>query len=165
MNNVGVKQLLEDTSRELLWLVEYIDRDPFAPTVAFLNKYAIIKSSGTLETAYKTIVFEQIKKWCNTENLKHYLQKRTINTSSNPSYENICQMLKSFNKEWGEKFKQLVKSQDETKEIRDALKMLVEARNSFAHGGNPTHTIHITVDNYTKCMRIIEWMDQVCSTQ
>lgn len=162
MNNKGVEQLLDETMTEIIGIKSIIDADQFSPIVPYLNKYSIMKISGTLETAYKTIITDTAKKGCTTIQPKNFISSLVLESSKNPSYDHICGSLKQFDKAWNKDFKIQISARSDSANILSSLKDINEARNTFAHGGNPMNSITSLLADYTNARVIIEILDSIC---
>jgi hypothetical protein len=73
--------------------------------VPYLTRYSIIKACGTIEYGFKTIISD-FSLDAQSEQLKNFVDKKFRNSSMNPSYENICGGLASFDDNWRVKFKE-----------------------------------------------------------
>ena len=141
MKNTVVDQFLDDCEEELNQLEASMTLlGHTSPLGMFLTRYAIIKACGTIERAFKSLVadFTEDKQ---SQQIKNYLRSRVRESSMNPNEHNISQLLRSFDENWANEFAKKLKTLPEQSRKKQSLKSLVEARNSFAHGGNPTTTI------------------------
>lgn len=59
-----------------------------APPVPFLTRYAVIKSCGTIEFCFKTIICDHTSQELN-EQVRNFIDKKFRNSSMNPSMHNI----------------------------------------------------------------------------
>ncbi len=161
MNNSDVEKMLSECDAELNKVKNMIESLGWnSNIVPFLNKYAIIKACGTIEVAYKAIISD----YCNmqtTSQVKKYIDKNVRDSSKNPTYSNICSLLKEFDDAWNDEFKEKIKNHVNGNIIPDSLNSLVDARNDFAHGGNPTITINDVFTHYSMCRIAIELMDTI----
>ena len=63
---------------------------------------------------------------------------KIVKGSANPSQENIMNMLNQFDEDWKNIYKENLKADPDKQQLLYSLQSLVDARNDFAHGGNPT---------------------------
>ncbi|MGJ1215347.1 HEPN domain-containing protein [Sphingobacterium multivorum] len=127
--------------------------------VPYLTKYSLIKSCGTIELAFKTIVADvHINQ---SYQIKNYINKTLRNSSLNPSFENICKILKNFDDEWNDKFKKELKLHSDYVRITDSLRSLNNARNTFAHGSQVTLTFENVYNYFNDSVEIIKILDKV----
>ncbi len=63
--------------------------------------------------------------------------------------------------DWKREFKRKLDGEPNKQALKDSLQSLVDARNDFAHGGNPSSGISDVVTYYENSRRIIELMDKV----
>lgn len=161
MNNSAVQKMLDDCTFELSQLEALVvDVGPTSSIVPYLTKYAIVRSCGTIEQSFKTIVADHCCKK-STAQVKEFLRVRVRESSSNPSWDNICTLLKQFDLTWSTGFKGKVAADVDSAQLKESLKSLVGARNDFAHGGNPSTTIGDVKDYFSHASRIIMYLDTV----
>lgn len=154
MHNSDVKQILDDCENDLSRVDGIIaSLGATSNIVPYLTKYGIIRASGALEVAFKTIIVDYCS-WRSKKQLKQYLSKKIRDGSMNPSYDNIIKLLSDFDGDWKTQFKTNVTSHPSGNRLKTSLNSLVDARNDFAHGGNPTITIS-DVRSYFGDSRII----------
>lgn len=161
MNNSSVENMLNGCDAELNDLQNTVNKlGNTSPVAPYLTKYAIIRACGTIEQAFKTIVADH----CSADSkaqVREFLRVRVRESSSNPSWEQICKLLKDFDKAWNEGFKTRVNADADANQIKQSLKSLVDARNDFAHGGNPSTTIGDVKDYFDHASRIVRHLDSV----
>lgn len=161
MNNNEVLLLLDECQDDLDKVGTIIDSlGQTSSVVPYLSKYAIIKACGTIEVAYKTIIADNCSKRTKKQ-VKTFIDNKVRDSSHNPSYTNICNLLDEFDSDWKDNFKQQVQIHTDRDEILTSLSSLVAARNEFAHGGNPTITISDVIRYYRFCRIVIEIIDNV----
>jgi hypothetical protein len=161
MYNLEAKQILKDCKDELDIINNFINRDKFNSKNPYLVKYCVIKVSGSTETAFKTIIADAFD-FNASEKVKNFVEKEIRESSKNPSYGNICTVLKKIDNNWNEQFKNSVnieKARDSA--LLTSLESLNEARNSFAHGKNTTVSIDGVILYFAKASKIIEILDSV----
>jgi hypothetical protein len=161
MNNTSVKQFLDDSLTDLNNAMAIVSSmGPTSNIVPYLNKYSVIKACGAIEIAFKSIVTD----FCvyrSKQQIKNYINNKVKDSSMNPSYSNICNLLKLFNDDWNKEFKQKIDSCPDKSQILTALQSLVDSRNDFAHGGNPTTSIKDSIDYYVEAVKMIEILDSI----
>jgi len=161
MNNLTAKEKIEQCREELekiKQIIIVIGRT--SHPVPFLTKYAIIKSCGTIETCFKTILSDYKIEEQN-DKVKNFIDAKFRNSSINPSKNNIHKALKLFDEEWNNKFKEELGILDEKNKVLDSLKSLNEARNTFAHGGNPSSSFDNVFEYFQDSIKIIEIIDRI----
>ncbi|MBC7948326.1 MAG: hypothetical protein H7Y42_10635 [Chitinophagaceae bacterium] len=126
----------------------------------FLTRYSIVRSCGTIEYGFKSIVSD-IHEASQSPQLKNFIDAKFRNSSMNPSYENICKSLKAFDDAWSEKFKKKVNELPDAARIKSSLKSLNEARNQFAHGGSPVMSFTSVISYFEDALRILEVIESV----
>lgn len=161
MNNESVKQLLDDCESEIASLDTLVGGLGMTSNIVpYLSKYGLIKACGTIEQAFKSIVADKCS-YRARQQIKNYLGEKVRNSSSNPSFSNICQLLKGFDLAWKVGFKDAVNAHPQADALKTSLQSLVDARNEFAHGGNPRIAIGDVVQYYADARQVIECLDQV----
>ncbi|MBN2058368.1 MAG: hypothetical protein JW782_06200 [Candidatus Saganbacteria bacterium] len=130
--------------------------------VPFLSKYAIIRACGSVERSIKKIIYDKAAASTTIET-KKYLENTIIESSMNPSLYNIRKLLNKFGDEWSSEFNSRMSSI--TKKEQDSLQSLVDLRNEFAHGGNPTATASNIREYFEDSIKIVELLDNIISAQ
>ncbi len=161
MNNIDVELILNDCDTELSHIQTLIvGLGPTSLVTPFLNKYAVIKACGTIEIAFKTVIADYCSKRSKPQ-VKNYLNKKVRENSSNPSYSRIMQILQEFDNAWANNFRVNVGALPNSANVLTSIQSLVNARNDFAHGGNPTLSFADVYKYYNDSRIIIETLDQV----
>jgi hypothetical protein len=120
----------------------------------------LIRACGAVELAFKAVVADFCSRR-SKQQVKRYLSTMVRGSSRNPSYTNICKLLKEFDPGWNLQFKAALASRPDFAQLTAALTSLVDARNDFAHGGSPTITLG-DVQLYFGCARtVVEQVDVV----
>jgi hypothetical protein len=161
MNNADVEILLTKCEIELKHIESIIEvHGGTSLIVPYLNKYSVIKSCGTIETSFKALIAD----YCNKKSkpqVKNFINKRIRYNSANPSYNNIKETLKSFDVNWASDFKNQMQNLANYNSIIRSIESLVNARNEFAHGGNPTITFTDIKNYFNESKEIILIIDNV----
>lgn len=161
MNNNSVLELLDNCENEISAIENLITGLGISSNVVpYLSKYGLIKACGTIEQAFKTVVADKCAHR-SKQQIKNFITKSVRNNSSNPSFTNICNLLNKFDESWKDSFKQAVLSHSRPESLKTSLQSLVDARNEFAHGGNPRVSISDVSRYYSDSRIIIEFLDRV----
>jgi hypothetical protein len=140
INNDTVDEKIQVCLQELDKISEVItEMGPMSHPVPFLTRYSIVRACGTIEFGFKTLISD-MNSHGQSQQVRSFIDKKFRNSSMNPSYNNIVNSLGDFDKIWSSKFKILIAEHEHSERIKDSLASLNQARNSFAHGGNPTIT-------------------------
>ena len=159
MNNADVQRMLDECSSELLQVKTLIDSIGVASSIApYLTKYALIRACGSIEQAFKSIICDFCSRRSKKQ-VKRFLENRVRESSMNPSYSNICKLLKSFDEDWSDAFQSSVNSSTDKAAWIMSLTSLVDARNDFAHGGNPSPSIGDVTSYFLHSRAVIELLD------
>jgi hypothetical protein len=161
MNNTDVQRILDESNAELLNVQVIIGGLGIASNITpYLTRYAVIKACGTIEQSFKTVIADfGVKR--SKKQVKQFIDRKVRENSANPSFSNICSLLSAFDGNWSATFKANVKGLPNSAQMLTSLQSLVDARNSFAHGGNPTATINDVITYYHDARSIIEQLDLV----
>lgn len=161
MNNSLVNDLLHDVTQEISNLKTIINaQGVFHATTPYLTRYSLIKASGTLEIAFKSIIAD----FCVTgtfPQIDTFIHKKVRKNSMNPTYKNICTLLGQFDEQWQRDFKEHVKQDANKAQMLDALSSLSNARNEFAHGGAPNTSIDDIENYYINGIKVISILDNI----
>ena len=123
--------------------------------VPFLTRYSIISACGTVEFGYKNLIAD-VDINNQTSQIRRYLDKKVRLSSANPTYDNMCKITKEFDSEWNRRFKDNIDALESSGRVKNSLKSLNEARNSFAHGGLPTTSFDEVCRYFTDCIKVLE---------
>jgi hypothetical protein len=160
MNNQDVQTLIEECDSDFERIEKIIEvLQNTNPAVPYLTKYAIIKACGTLEQAFKVMISD-FSCTGQSAQVKKFINISFRESSINPNLDNIHKSLKKFDDQWNENFKNLLNADIDIAKIRSSIKSLNNARNLFAHGGNPTVTFNDVVDYFSDAKKIINYLDQ-----
>jgi hypothetical protein len=161
MNNNSVKALLDECRIELSGLETLVNGLGLTSTASpYLSKYGLIKACGTVEQAFKSIVADKCSYRARVQ-VKNFLTKHVRNGSANPSFENICKLLAVFDGDWKSAFKNNLNGTANAASLKTSLQSLVDARNEFAHGGNPRVAIRDVCKYFDDARKVIESLDAV----
>jgi len=160
MNNLSALTLLQQCEFDLQRIDLIIQAlGSTNNAVPYLTKYAIIKVCGTLEQCFKIIISDFSCLGQSTQ-VKKFIDISFRESSINPNLDNIHKSLKKFDEQWNENFKNLLNVDPDVNRIRSSITSLNNARNEFAHGGNPTLTFTDLNSYFTDTKKIIEFIDQ-----
>lgn len=160
MNNQDVQLLVEECDSDFERIEKIIDvLTSTNPAVPYLTKYAVIKACGTLEQAFKVMISDFSCVGQSTQ-VKKFIDISFRESSINPNLDNIHKSLKKFDEQWNENFKNLLNQDTEIVKIKSSITSLNNARNLFAHGGNPTVTFSDVVQYFGDAKKIINYLDQ-----
>lgn len=159
MNNQSAISLIEDCKSDLeriSLIIEVLGSTNRA--IPFLTKYSIIKVCGTLEQCFKIIISDYSTNQQNQQ-IKNYINITFRESSINPNLVNIYKSLSKFDTNWKNNFKQNINTNINKVRILDSIKSLNNARNEFAHGGNPQTTFNDVESYFVDAKTIIEYID------
>lgn len=161
MNNLRAKGILDDCSAELNRIQEIIAQlKPLDDSVPFLTKYALIRACGAAEVTFKAIVSDFVTAEASTQ-IKNFIDARVVQSSANPSHQNICGLLSAFDETWAVAFKKRVSDHEHSGKLHSALTSLNESRNDLAHGGSPSISFGDIVRYFINVRIVMEMLDAV----
>lgn len=161
MNNLAVRDWLDECNADLLTVLNLVALLGYGNyVVPYLNKYALIRACGAIETAYKSLVADHCSKSSKKE-VQNFIDSQVRDRSRNPSYDAVIQMLKAFSGTWSDQYKARISALPTSAAIISSHKSLVEARNDFAHGGNPSTTVQDVIDYFLHCRVAVEILDDI----
>ena len=154
--NEDEKRILDDCDLESKNIKTWIDNNKFDSNVRFLVAYAVIKSSGSIELVFKSMIHTFLSQNCIDET-KVFLAKNIIESSANPSPGIIEKYLEQFDGKRKVKFSDLLNgSQD-----KGNLKSLVSLRNDIAHGRTINSSINVVESYFESGKKILETLEKV----
>lgn len=159
MNNADVHQHLSQCRDELNHIQNSIAAlGVMSPVAPYLTKYAVIRACGSIEVSFKNLVVDFCSKRSKKQ-VKRYIYMKVAKGSANPSQDNILNILNQFDEDWKNIYKANLKADPDKQQLLDSLQSLVDARNDFAHGGNPTLSISDVLTHFANAFKIIEHID------
>jgi hypothetical protein len=160
MNNQNAQTYIDNCLLELQGIEDLINGlGHLSRPVPYLTKYAVIKSCGTIESCFKTIISDTHSN--QSSQIQNYIDKTIRESSMNPNQKNICSTLNRFDINWNTDYKQQLNSHSNSQQIKDSLKSLNEARNTFAHGGNVNQTFQTIKAYFIDSVEVIKIIDNV----
>jgi len=161
MNNADVQTQLNNCQTELSNIQSIITGLGLTSNIVpFLTKYSVIRACGTIELSFKTVIADYCE-FRSKRQVKRFISKRIREGSANPSFDMICKFLSQFDEDWKNTFKSKLNLEPNKQALTNSLQSLVDARNDFAHGGNPGASINDVITYFVNSRRIIEIMDEV----
>jgi hypothetical protein len=164
MNNENAQDSIDSCILELQRIETLIENllGHTSPIVPFLTKYAIVRTCGTIEYCFKTIIADL---HTGTPQVLNYIDKTIRSSSMNPSINNICSTLKKFDEHWNNTFLERIRTHEHPQRLRDSIDSLNNARNSFAHGGTPTSTFDNVKNYFNDTVILIQMLDDVVNSE
>jgi hypothetical protein len=160
MTNNEVSQILSDCSRELESIrALLVGLGDGANPTPYVKKYAVIRATGAIEVGFKQIIADKVDDGCNIQ-VKSFIKKKVRESSFNPKFGMIENLLIEFDQRWKDKFDELLSLEDKPA-LKGALTELVNARNEFAHGGNPDVDIDKTITCFENGKKVLKILDEV----
>jgi len=160
MNNQDALNSINTCQDELNRIFHLIEgHGHMSPIVPFLTNYSIVKTCGTVEYCFKTIVSDIHV--TQSPQIINFVDNTIRNSSINPSLDNICKTLKKFDENWHVIFKSKLNSNSHCQKIKSSLDSLNNARNAFAHGKNPTSSFENICSYFADTILILEIIDEV----
>jgi hypothetical protein len=161
MNNASVEDELANCKSELDHIAALINGLGLTSTISpYLSKYAVIRSCGSVETAFKSLIADFVSRR-GKKQVKRFLHRKIRSGSANPSFANMCKFLLDFDEQWKKDFKEQLDLDPNKTSLLTSLQSLVDARNDFAHGGSPSVTITDVLRYFEDARRILEKLDNI----
>lgn len=152
-----LKEKLNECAEELQKIKVRIDKNQFDDMVKYLQRYAIIKACGTVESVVKNMIADYVDADTNLE-IQNYIAVKVRDSSTNPSTGNISHLLGEFSSlGWKVAFDEKIKNH-QTEKV--SLNSLVQLRNDFAHGNSPNATINTIICYFDDARLIISLVEE-----
>lgn len=158
MNNAEAVTLLQACLEDLRIVKSTLMGLEGAPAAPYLKKYSVIRASGGIESAFKKIIADRVDEGSH-EQIKNFVRKNVRDTSRNPKFGTIEAILQEFDPRWRQRFSELINLANSVR-LKNALKTLVNARNSFAHGGDTDMNIDSVITHFLDGVTVISYLDQ-----
>lgn len=160
MKNSEVQKVIAECLSELKHVKAEIKRvgatDMLVP---ILTRYAVIKACGSIELGFKTLLSDVHND--QSQQIKNFIDHEIRNNSMNPSLDNIHRTLNKFDEAWNDNFKK--KLNNLPTKVKTSIKSLNAARNTFAHGGNPSCTFDDVTTYFNDSVRVLRAIDAAIS--
>lgn len=128
-----------------------------SPAAPYLLKYCVIRASGSIEIAFKKVIADKVDEGSH-EQVRTFIRRKIRNSSKNPKLEAMEATLHEFDSRWGKRFTELV-ALDNRPRLKGALTALVNARNSFSHGGESDLSIDKIIEHFQDGVRAVIFID------
>lgn len=159
MNNKEVKKQLEECGNELETIAKLLlGLGDEAKPSPYVKKYAVIRATGSIESGFKRVIADRVDHGSHDQ-LKNFIAKKIRQSSKNPRLSAIQEMLGEFDSQWRKHFDEKISLLNKSS-INTALAELVDARNSFAHGGGAVLQIDKTIEFYALACQAINVLDE-----
>lgn len=161
MNNSDVERSLLECEDDLNRAKNIIDSmGIMSNVVPYLNKYAIIRACGAIEVGFKTILADCCSNGANSQ-VKNFINAKVRESSMNPRYSLILKLTEEFDEVWAQSFKAKINAHADKTKIFSSLDSLVNCRNEFAHGGNPSLSVYDVIRYFNDAKIILFLLDEV----
>lgn len=131
---------------------------PLDKSKQYLTKYALIKASGTLESAYHHIVADFLEKF-KIPQFNYYISNNVRRNSLSVKYSNMTKFLGQFDANWEKTFKDRVSAKPGKDKLINSAESLVDNRHAFAHGASTTVSFGDVKNYYYDTLELIKEFD------
>lgn len=160
MNNQEAQTSIDSCLEELQRIYHLIEgHGGTSPIVPFLTNYAIVRTCGTIEFCFKTIISDSLSG--HSIQIRNYIDSTIRNSSMNPSRDNICRTLNKFDSNWNTQFKDKLNIHENSARLKSSIDSLNSSRNSFAHGDPLSSSFDDIKSYFNDSVEIIEMLDEV----
>jgi len=128
------------------------------PASDYIKKYAVIRASGSIESAFKRIIADKVEIGCH-EQIKNFIHRKIRSASYNSKLGTIENLLVDFDTRWKAKFAEKISLENKIV-LAESLSNLVTERNSFAHGGSSELSIDLTIKYFNDGFKVIKILDE-----
>lgn len=158
MNNTNAYTAIKDCRNELKHIKRIIRKSgSTSPICSYLTKYALIRTCGTIEVCYKTIIADYYEKYSSA--LGSFITHHVRNATRNGTYDNICTVLNEFDEAKSKNFKLAINNLRDKEKVVSSMKSLNTARNNVAHGISSTLSFVNIRDYFNNAVKVIEKLD------
>lgn len=158
MNNTNADTAIKDCLNELNRIERIINAEgSTSPICSYLTKYALIRTCGTIEVCYKTIIADYYERYSSA--LGSFITHHVRNATRNGTYENSCTALREFDETKSKNFKVVINSLPDKEKILSSMKSLNTARNNVAHGISSTLSFTDIKGHFNDAIKVIEKLD------
>ena len=159
MNNTESMKILRDCCDELNDIRKLVSElDDSNKAVGYINKYAIIRATGSIEFSFKKIIADKVEHGCHDQ-IKNFIKRKIRESAHNPRLGTIESVLTDFDPKWQKKFNEKIALENKIA-LDESLTKLVTERNSFAHGRDANIGIDEIIENYLNGQKVIAILDE-----
>jgi len=151
--------LIAGCRREFAAINKRIRKSPLDQTVQYLTMYSLIKSCGTVEFIFKSIIADYFRNIPAVQ-IQNYLDLTVRDASTSPKYGNICNLLNKFDDQWNTNFKAAINSHADKNRLINSIDSLVTNRHEFAHGKNPNVSFASIKSYFEDSVIVLKILDQ-----
>lgn len=160
-----MKQELQDLLGECTTEINDIESrinalPPLDKGIQYYTNYALIKTCGTVELVYRSIVADHFSQLANSR-IDTYLDSTVRQGSNSAKYDNMKKLLDKFDHQWASNFQTTVHGMSDGQRLIAASNSLVTNRHSFAHGQTPTATFLEIKQYYLDVVQLITVFDSI----
>lgn len=156
-----LKEIIENCDVEIEDIKKRIELLPsFDKLKIYLTQYALIKTCGTVEYVYRSIVADYFDR-VPVPQIHTYIDKQVREGSNSAKYDNMSALLNKFDERWAKNFKEEVGKHEFSKRLIDSSNSLVTNRHLFAHGRVPVATFQEIYQYYKDVLILINILDSV----
>lgn len=156
-----LQDMLDSCAEELTDIATRMETlSPLDKSRKYFTNYALMRSCGTAEFVYRSIVADYFSKLSDSR-IDTYLDSSIRKGSMSATYDNMMGLLGKFDEQWKKGFQQAVKDSPDKDRLIDAAKSLVTNRHSFAHGKSPTATFLEIRQYYADITVLIHIFDSI----
>lgn len=145
---------------ELKEIDKLIAAAPLDSKVPFLTMYALIKSCGTVEYVFKSIIADFCERTRITQ-LQNYIEISIREAPTSPKYDNILNLLNKFDNQWHSNFKNNFNAHPDAQRLRASLNSLVTNRHQFAHGRIPPVSFNSIKTYFIDAIEVLKILDAI----
>lgn len=158
IGNASAQAIIDDCKDELTKIEKLITSLGTTNSASgFLTRYALMKSSSTLENCYKTIIADYYEALA--PSMSCYIANMVRNASRNANIDNIHKFLKEFDSAKHSIFKNNVSAITDKDATLREFKELANARNEIAHGSSTTLSFNDIKSKFLSSIKIMEALD------
>ena len=152
MKAENAEKLLSEAEQTVRKIQSFKLSDPILLT--YLARYLIVYLCGIYEEAIEEILRQKFSR-VRSKYISAFLSNNVSQSFRNPSFDNVCALLKKFNTNWERRIKKI------PEENKDAITSIVNIKNDLAHRGAATVTLNDALQYFSKSRVIIEKIDEI----
>lgn len=119
-----------------------------------LSRYICIRVSGLIEQTVRDF-YEEYTESKSSPNVSRYVSRK-MKSFQNPNIQKVIDLAQDFSEDWAAEIDAL------DVEIKDAVKSIVDTRNSVAHGGEQGMTLNKAKDYYRRVLKLLDVIQNQC---
>lgn len=127
---------------------------------SYWAQYLVIRISGFMEESVECVFSNYVNR-SSSPNTSSFAKRHIRKSKANPNYEKLKAIVSAFDQGWSSSFDEFIKQEGRL----EALNSLMTLRHKVAHGDNLSISLSNVRDYYSKCLEIVQFLEELVELQ